>query len=76
MGKQSLGVSEQAAGRRTKSQHNVAAEQVALAAEQGVLAAEQGVRAVEQGVLDTEHCLLYTSPSPRDKPRSRMPSSA
>ena len=23
-----------------------------------------------------ESCLLYTSPSPRDKPRSRMPSSA
>ena len=22
------------------------------------------------------HCLLYTSPSPRDRPRSRMPSSA
>ena len=25
---------------------------------------------------DEEVCLLYTSPSPRDKPRSRMPSSA
>ena len=24
----------------------------------------------------TYSCLLYTSPSPRDKPRSRMPSSA
>ena len=23
-----------------------------------------------------EHCLLYTSPSPRDRTRSRMPSSA
>ena len=28
---------------------------------------------VGQGVLD---CLLYTSPSPRDRTRSRMPSSA
>ena len=26
-------------------------------------------------VLDT-HCLLYTSPSPRDREKSRMPSSA
>ena len=24
----------------------------------------------------SEHCLLYTSPSPRDRTRSRMPSSA
>ena len=24
----------------------------------------------------TQHCLLYTSPSPRDKRQSRMPSSA
>ena len=25
---------------------------------------------------DLEHCLLYTSPSPRDRQKSRMPSSA
>ena len=25
---------------------------------------------------DSMHCLLYTSPSPRDRTRSRMPSSA
>ena len=25
---------------------------------------------------DTKHCLLYTSPSPRDRQKSRMPSSA
>ena len=24
----------------------------------------------------TQHCLLYTSPSPRDRQKSRMPSSA
>ena len=28
------------------------------------------------GVTEHEHCLLYTSPSPRDRTRSRMPSSA
>ena len=31
----------------------------------------------EEGVnLDTHGCLLYTSPSPRDRQKSRMPSSA
>ena len=28
------------------------------------------------GILETLPCLLYTSPSPRDRTRSRMPSSA
>ena len=28
------------------------------------------------GYVDGMHCLLYTSPSPRDKRQSRMPSSA
>ena len=28
------------------------------------------------GVIDSQVCLLYTSPSPRDKTVSRMPSSA
>ena len=32
--------------------------------------------AVEKGVPLYEHCLLYTSPSPRDLSTSRMPSSA
>ena len=30
----------------------------------------------EQGLDLSESCLLYTSPSPRDRTRSRMPSSA
>ena len=29
-----------------------------------------------KGIADGEVCLLYTSPSPRDRTRSRMPSSA
>ena len=29
-----------------------------------------------QDVVSTFYCLLYTSPSPRDNPASRMPSSA
>ena len=28
------------------------------------------------GFTASSHCLLYTSPSPRDRTRSRMPSSA
>ena len=28
------------------------------------------------GILKYNHCLLYTSPSPRDKRQSRMPASA
>ena len=28
------------------------------------------------GLVESESCLLYTSPSPRDRTRSRMPSSA
>ena len=30
----------------------------------------------EKGFVSYHHCLLYTSPSPRDRTRSRMPSSA
>ena len=33
-------------------------------------------RAVKRGSGELEGCLLYTSPSPRDRTRSRMPSSA
>ena len=33
------------------------------------------MNALEQG-KQLQHCLLYTSPSPRDRTRSRMPSSA
>ena len=29
-----------------------------------------------KGTVETKGCLLYTSPSPRDRTRSRMPSSA
>ena len=32
--------------------------------------------AFDNGLADRKSCLLYTSPSPRDRTRSRMPSSA
>ena len=31
---------------------------------------------VQERVMDSNDCLLYTSPSPRDRSLSRMPSSA
>ena len=39
---------------------------------------EENKKASEEliDVGETEGCLLYTSPSPRDRTRSRMPSSA
>ena len=37
----------------------------------------QGAQGVQGAVgAQGNHCLLYTSPSPRDRTRSRMPSSA
>ena len=41
------------------------------------LSLEQLLELVQQGKFaESEDCLLYTSPSPRDRTRSRMPSSA
>ena len=37
---------------------------------------ERGRVASDKGSLELKTCLLYTSPSPRDRTRSRMPSSA
>ena len=42
---------------------------------QGKLLYEQ-IRSNEALFALSNHCLLYTSPSPRDRTRSRMPSSA
>ena len=35
-----------------------------------------GFAMLEAGLVRSKNCLLYTSPSPRDRTRSRMPSSA
>ena len=35
-----------------------------------------GLEDVTEGDILIDNCLLYTSPSPRDRTRSRMPSSA
>ena len=38
--------------------------------------AEEEIPELEAKIEQLSHCLLYTSPSPRDKRQSRMPSSA
>ena len=40
------------------------------------LSEQYGTEAGVGGTVDFKTCLLYTSPSPRDRTRSRMPSSA
>ena len=42
----------------------------------GVIRAEEGSVAEISNSQYSYNCLLYTSPSPRDRTRSRMPSSA
>ena len=41
-----------------------------------VVEGSEGERAIDISNLRAQTCLLYTSPSPRDRTRSRMPSSA
>ena len=42
-----------------------------------VKSGEQLIKVDSAGICGSDmHCLLYTSPSPRDKRQSRMPSSA
>ena len=43
---------------------------------QDVFADKKRFTAWFKGLLQDQNCLLYTSPSPRDRTRSRMPSSA
>ena len=40
------------------------------------LVASTGIGTIAAGVAKAKACLLYTSPSPRDRQKSRMPSSA
>ena len=49
---------------------------VELAERLATLHTTPGMESVSFSCSGTEACLLYTSPSPRDRTRSRMPSSA
>ena len=70
---------EQIAG---KPEPEAPAEEPQAAAEPVIItapveeAAPQEAEAAEDSSEETSTCLLYTSPSPRDRTRSRMPSSA
>ena len=56
---------------------NPAGQDIALTAEVQQLLGDHRVRAVAMSGTDgLVSCLLYTSPSPRDRQKSRMPSSA
>ena len=51
----------------------------AFAADSAMEAADAGIKtcvAIVDGIPSHDICLLYTSPSPRDRQKSRMPSSA
>ena len=45
-------------------------------AHDGYASADEALEHVEKRLRRYKSCLLYTSPSPRDRTRSRMPSSA
>ena len=49
---------------------------IALAGGATGMVGDPSGRSDERNLLDDATCLLYTSPSPRDRTRSRMPSSA
>ena len=51
-------------------------EFIAMNTDQQALAKNHAATKVQLGSKLTKGCLLYTSPSPRDRTRSRMPSSA
>ena len=68
-------VAEAARSRNDDEGQRSALEQ-ALAADPSAVVARLALRDLLARTMDTSACLLYTSPSPRDRTRSRMPSSA
>ena len=65
------------AKRKAASEKNIAEAETFFAENKtkaGVIALESGVQ--YKVIAEGEGCLLYTSPSPRDRQKSRMPSSA
>ena len=56
-------------------QEEVTQKTIALSMKTGKLTA-QALQAALKKYLQHRACLLYTSPSPRDRQKSRMPSSA
>jgi|GEM_PF-5392967 len=63
------------AGESSISYSGQTARQVLISDLKSLIAGDFATATAASDVLD-EFCLLYTSPSPRDRTRSRMPSSA
>ena len=49
-----------------------------IEAPEGIIAIDTGesIEEMNEAIAELRNCLLYTSPSPRDRQKSRMPSSA
>ena len=67
---------EAAAGRRVQRAGDVALQDDAVALVRRVRDGDGRHQGLSIGMERISICLLYTSPSPRDRTRSRMPSSA
>ena len=61
---------------QTEQRQSRLKELIAKGKEQGYLTYAEVNDHLPEEIADPDHCLLYTSPSPRDRTRSRMPSSA
>ena len=62
--------------RATLTMHSDSVETLAFSPDRKTLASGSRDKRILLWDADTGDCLLYTSPSPRDRTRSRMPSSA
>ena len=61
---------------RKKGGRPNASDSAKLAAQRTISRKQKNIQKLENKLKNAKHCLLYTSPSPRDLSTSRMPSSA
>ena len=73
---QGFGTAQNLAQQAFGQQQSLAAGQLGLAQQSPALLGQQISALTGLGAQQAASCLLYTSPSPRDRQKSRMPSSA